>query len=192
MAYIFCMKKIFPMLLLFMLVPFLQGPQQPLDPSNNAVWHNAMGLEYMSQGNVPGAISEYKIAIALKADKSVSSAFHNNLGIAYLKLGKPSWAVLCFENAISLNPNTFYFYENLVKAYAKAGRTQEQYRYFKRRSAENFENSYNWLMLGLIQERIGQRKNAVKSFQNYILLEPEIVVSQAVKTRIDDIKRAGF
>lgn len=186
------MKKFFPVFFLLISIPFLQGLQYPLDPSCNAVWHNAMGLECMNQGNIPGAISEYKIAIALKADKSVSSAFHNNLGLAYLKIGKPNWAILCFENAISLNPNTFYFYENLIKAYAKAGRIKEQYRYFKIRTSQNFENSYNWLMLGLIQEKIGQRKNAVKSFQNYILLEPELVVSQAVKTRIEDIKKAGF
>ena len=185
------MKKIF-LFFLLICVPFFMGPQMPLDASCNAVWHNAAGLECMNQGNIPGAISEYKIAIALKADKSVSSAFHNNLGIAYLKMGRPQWAVLCFENAISLNPNAFYFYENLVKAYAASGQIQTQYKYFRRRSAENFENSYNWLMLGLIQERLGQRKNAIKSFSNYLLLEPEIVVSQAVKTRIDDLKAKGY
>ncbi len=186
------MKKIFLLCFLVILTPLFEGFNEPLNPSNNAVWHNAMGLEFMSQGNIPGAISEYKIAIALKADKSVSSAFHNNLGIAYLKIGKPEWAILCFENAISLNPNGFYFYENLVKAYAQAGKTQEKYRYFKRKTEQNFENSYNWMMLGLLQERMGQRKNAVSSFQNYLLLEPEIVVSQAVKTRIEDIRKVGF
>lgn len=179
-------------MLLIFFVPILMGPQMPLDASNNAVWHNAMGLECMNQGNIPGAISEYKIAIALKADKSVSSAFHNNLGLAYLKIGRPQWAVLCFENAISLNPNSFYFYENLVKAYAASGQIQSQYRFFKKRTADNFENSYNWMMFGLIQERMGQKKAAIKSFQNYILLEPEIVVSQAVKTKIDNIKRLGY
>jgi len=180
------------MLFLLFFIPFLQGAQPPLDPSNNAVWHNALGLEKMSEGDVQGAICEYKIAIALKADKSVSSAFHNNLGLAYLQLNRPSWAILCFENAISLNPNSFYFYENLVNAYARANKLGEQYKYFKGRAAQNFENSYNWMMLGLIQERMGQHKAAIKSFQNYILLEPEFIVSQAVKSKIDDIKRAGF
>lgn len=173
-------------------MPLLQGFQDPLDPSCNAVWHNALGLEFMSQGNIPGAISEYKIAIGLKADKSVSSTFHNNLGLAYLKIGKPDWAVLCFENAITLNPNAFYFYQNLVDAYAKAGRIQDKYRYFKQKTGQNFENSYNWLMLGIIQEKLGKRKDAIRSFQNYLLLEPELVTSQAVKTRVEDIKKSGL
>lgn len=174
------------------LVPFWMGFQEPLDPSCNAVWHNALGLEYMNQGNIPGAIAEYKTAIALKADKSVSSTFHNNLGLAYLKINRPNWAVLCFENAISLNPNAFYFYENLVKAYAKSGQIQQQYASFKKETNQNFENSYSWLILGLIQERLGKPKEALKSYKNYILLEPERVTAQAVKTRIEDIKKAGF
>jgi tetratricopeptide (TPR) repeat protein len=179
----------------FFLVPFLfllllfSGFTQDIDPSRNAIWHNSLGMEYMKQGDYAAAISEYKIAIALKADTSASAAFHNNLGLVYMKLNKPNWAIVCFENAIQLNSNAFYFYENLVDAYAKANVLGTYNSYFKRKTSANFENSYNWLMLGLIQTKRKEYKNAINSFNNYVLLEPEIVVSQAVKTKINELRR---
>jgi len=182
------MKRLFVIPVLFLALLF-SGYAQNLDPSQNAIWHNSLGLEYMRQGNYSGAISEYKIAIALKADTSASAAFHNNLGLVYMKLHRPDWAMVCFENSIQLNSNAFYYYENLVDSYAMSNTLSQQNSYFRRKTAANFENSYNWLMLGLIQAKKKEYKNAVNSFNNYILLEPEIVVSQAVKTKIDEIQR---
>lgn len=176
------------------LIPFLlmvfifQGSTIPLNPENNAVWHNAMGIECMEQGLVQKAICEYKIAIALQPDKPSSAVFHNNLGMAYLKINKPDWASLCFENAISLSPNTLYFYDNLVTSYVKSGRIEEQYGYFRGRVFKNFQNPYNWLMLGLIQQRKGDYKGAVKSFDRYLALEPELAISSAVKERKEYLK----
>ncbi len=182
------MKRLFFAPFLFLILVF-SGFTQDIDPSRNAIWHNSLGLEYMNLGNYAGAISEYKTAIALKADTSASAAFHNNLGIAYSKLNRPDWAIVCFENAIQLNSNAFYFYENLVDSYAKAGILAQKNSYYKRKTAANFENSYNWLMLGLIQSKRKEYKSAINSFNNYILLEPEIVLSLAVKTKIDELKK---
>lgn len=181
-------KKLLLIPVLFSALIF-SGFTQDIDPTRNAIWHNSLGLECMKQGNYAGAISEYKIAIALKADTSASSAFHNNLGLVYMKLHRPDWAMVCFENAIQLNANTFYFYENLVDSYAMSNILPQQNIYFKKKTAANFENSYNWLMLGLIQYKKKDYKNALNSFNNYILLEPEIVISQAVKTKIDKIQQ---
>lgn len=181
-------KRLFLVPFLFLILVF-SGFTQDIDPSRNAIWHNALGLEYMNQGNYAAAISEYKIAIALKADTSASSAFHNNLGLVYMKLRRPDWATVCFENAIQLNANTFYFYENLVDSYVMSGLLSQKNSYYKRKTAANFENSFNWLMLGLIQVERKEYKAAVNSFNNYVLLEPEIVLSEAVKTKIDDIQR---
>lgn len=181
-------RQLFLVPILFLALIF-SGYTQDIDPSRNAVWHNSLGLEYMKMGNYSAAISEYKTAIALKADTSVSSAFHNNLGLAYMKLNRPNWAMICFENAIQLNSNAFYFYENLVDSYSKSGVLSQKNSYFKRKTAANFENSYNWLMLGLIQDERKEYKSAINSFNNYILLEPEIVLSQAVKTKIDELKK---
>lgn len=183
------MKRLFLAPLLLCLVFVFSGFAEDIDPSRNAIWHNSLGMFYMKEGNYAGAISEYKIAIALKADKSVSSAFHNNLGLVYMKLNRPDWATVCFENAIQLNPNAFYFYENLVDSYALGNILTQKSNYFKRKTDANFENSYNWLMLGLIQAKRKEYKKAVDSFNNYVLLEPEIVLSEAVKTKIDEIKR---
>lgn len=182
-------KKLFVLPFLFLILVFSGFNQnQKIDPSNNAVWHNTVGLEYMRQGNYAGAISEYKIAIALKADTSASAAFHNNLGLAYLKLNRPDWSMVCFENAIQLNPNAFYFYENLVNSYAKANILSQKNSYFKRKTTGNLKNPYNWLMLGLIQVKRKEYKTALNSFNNYILLEPEILLSQAVRAKMDAIR----
>lgn len=160
-----------------------------IDVTNNAVSHNAMGLEYMKMGNVYAAISEFQLAIALKEEGSNSSAYHNNLGLAYMRLGYPKWAEICFENAIKLNPNNIYFYENLLKTYEMQNKLALKSAYYQKKAKENFENSFNWLMLGLIQEKRHDYKNAINSFKNYILLEPEIVISRTVKTKIDNMKK---
>jgi len=182
------MKKFFLIPFLFLVLIF-SAYSEKIDASNNAVWHNAMGLEYMRQANYPAAIAEYKTAIALKPATSASAAFHNNLGLAYLKINRPHWATVCFENAIQLNPNSFYFYQNLVDSYEKSGDLSHQYSYFKQKSSANHKNSYNWLMLGLLQEKRREYKEAINSFNNYTLLEPEIVVSQAVKAKIAELKK---
>jgi tetratricopeptide (TPR) repeat protein len=182
------MKKLSFIPLLLLSVLFMGGTPD-MSPVNNATWHNALGLEYMRQDDIVSAIAEYKIAIALNPRTSASAAFHNNLGIAYLQLRKPDWAAVCFQNAIDLNPSCFYYYENLVKAYSQAGRLNQKYAYYKKQSAANFENSFNWMMLGLIQTQKHEYKNAVNSFNNYILLEPELIVSRAVKDKLDELRK---
>lgn len=177
------------------LIPFLlsvvifQGATRPLNPENNAVWHNSMGIECMEQGNVAKAIGEYKIAIALQPDKPSSAVFHNNLGMAYLRINKPNWATLCFENAISLSPNTLYFYDNLVTSYVRSGKLEEQYAYFRSKAFRDFKNPCNWLMLGLIQQRKGDYKSAIKSFGKFLSLEPELAISNAIKGRVEELKK---
>lgn len=165
------------------------GYRFDIDVTNNAVNHNAMGLQYMKLDNIYSAICEFQLAIALKEEGSNSSAYHNNLGLAYQKLGQYAWAEICFENAIKLNPNNIYFYENLLKTYELQNKLPLKKAYYQKKSKENFENSFNWLMLGLIQEKLNDYKNAIESFKNYILLEPEIVISRTVKTKIDNMKK---
>lgn len=182
------MKKLF-FIPLFALLMVFMGASEPLSPKNNAIWHNSQGVEYIKQGDPYSAIAEYKIAIALNPKSSAASAFYNNLGLAYMQLHQPSWAATCFENAIELNPNCFYYYENLIKAYAGAGRLNQQYLYFKKQAAANFENSYNWMMLGLIQTQKKEYKNAIKSYSNFILLDPELIITRTLRSKIEELQR---
>lgn len=181
------MKKlmILPMILLSVCLQGSVG--DPLDPSVNAIKHNSRGLWHARWGEYYAAIAEYKIAIGLNPESAATAVFYNNLGNVYKKTGQPDWAITCVENAIRLNPNCMRYYENLVEAFSLAGKLDEKEAYFKKATDVFFDESYYWLLLGLIQEKKNNYRGAIKSFQNYILLEPQIVLLSAVKNKVNEI-----
>lgn len=180
------MKKFLVLPIIIIFAIFLQGSvNDPLDPSFNAIKHNSKGMWHARWGNYYAAIEEYKIAIGLNPETAVSSSFYNNLGQVYMQVEKPGWAITCFENAIRLNPNCMFYYDNLIDGYFENKEIDNQEKIFLRKVDVSFEDSYNWLILGLIQEKKKDYVKAVKSFNNYLLLEPEIVLRSAVKNKTE-------
>ncbi len=94
------------------LMLFIQGSTFVIDSSKNAIWHNDRGLFFLRMENYYGAVEEFKIAIALNHKSQASAVFYYNLGSVYSKLGVYELAYPCFQKAIKLNPDFFYYYEN--------------------------------------------------------------------------------
>ena len=64
---------------------FLRGDViNPIDPRENAVWHNDRGIDYLRKGFYYGAVQEFKLAILLNDNSPSSGVFYNNLGETYM------------------------------------------------------------------------------------------------------------
>ena len=100
----------------YALIILLQGFSGPINPSNNAVYHNNLGVVCLKEGNYNAAIGEFKLAISLNPNSAASASFYNNLGLAYLRIRKYSWAKECFKDALVINPYFLEYRNNLAKA----------------------------------------------------------------------------
>lgn len=184
------MKKLMIVPILFMAI-CLQGSYvgEPLNPLFNSKTHNSRALWYAKWKHYYPAIEEYKMAIGLNPESGASAAYYSNLGQIYQELGRPDWTITCVENAIKLNPICMYYYERLVDAYESAKKLDEKEKVLLDATKNDFENSYNWLILGLIQDKKNDYKGAKKSYNNYILLEPKIVLLSAVKNKLNEVRK---
>ena len=167
---------------------FLQGSASVIDLSKNAVLHNQRGVVNLQDGYYFEAVQEFKIAIALKPDAAVTATFYSNLGLAYLKINKYKWAIDCFEKALAINPNFLEYYLNLVQAHKSNGSLDNLLNQYKKEIAANSDNSNAILMCGLIMKERGQYSQAKKYLDKYRMLESDVILSNAVKRVIDDMK----
>src|SRR4029434_10667058 len=70
--------------------------------TNNDVAANNLGIEYLQQGNVDGAISLLQAAVDLRPDNSPA---HENLAKALLQKGQVSDALIHYRKLLELQPD---------------------------------------------------------------------------------------
>jgi hypothetical protein len=81
--------------------------------------HNNMGDVYGQEGNIQGAIREFKKAIELKPDYAEA---HHNLGNTYYAQGNILEATKYYEQALTFNPDLFESHFNLGIIYLNSGK----------------------------------------------------------------------
>ncbi|MFA6990259.1 MAG: tetratricopeptide repeat protein [Candidatus Gastranaerophilaceae bacterium] len=182
----FVMRLLLPLIICCL---FLQGSTFVIDGSYNAAMHNNNGVVFLHDGNYLAAISEFKIAILLMPEKPVSACYYNNLGLSYNLINHPEWAQASFEKALSINPNFFEYYKNLVKTYKYRNTLQKNLANYKSNIKNNNNHSISWLFIGLIYEETGMKKDAVNAFVKYTKLEPSMILTDAVNKHLDEIKK---
>ena len=183
------MKKI--LLTLFLLMISISAMAKPgtivtytIDPEKNAWLHNNVGINYMEEKCYYAAIQEFKIAISLNPNAQATAIYKNNLGKVYLIIGYPQLAQQCFEDAIKQYSLNFEFYENLAKCYAQLGKTQEQLAKYQK---EGSKNPLAKVMLGLLQEQAGNKKQAITTLDDFAMSEPDLLITPAIKKHIKDL-----
>ena len=185
------MKKLFVIIALFLTaVPSLATPgtivTYTIDPEKNAWQHNNVGINYMEEKCYYAAIQEFKIAISLNPKAQSTAIYMNNLGKAYLTIGYPQLALGCFEDALKQYSLNFEFYENLAKCYAQLGKTGEQLTKYK---AEIDKNPLARVMVGLLQEQNDNKKQAITTLDDFVMSEPDLIITPAVRKHIKDLVR---
>jgi len=92
--------------------------QTELVSYNSPRSHNNMGDVYCQEGNIDGAIREFKKALELKPD--YADVYHN-LANVYHNKGDLKEAVKFYQQAIYFNPNLFESHYNLAIIYLNTG-----------------------------------------------------------------------
>lgn len=80
-----------------------------------------MGDVYSLEGNLEGAVREFKQAIELKPD--YSEAYHN-LATTYMKLGRNDEAALAYQQALKFKPGLYQSHANLGFLYFNSGQRE--------------------------------------------------------------------
>ena len=181
------MKKIFVILFItLMSLPAFSNPgtivTYTIDPEKNAYDHNNKGIMYAEEKCYYAAIQEFKMAISLNPKTQATAVYFNNLGKVYLIIGYPELALDCFENALTQYNLNFEYYENLAKSYKQLGLIHEKLKKYKK---EQSDNPLAKIMLGLLEEQMGNTKKSVMLLDEFAMAEPDLIITPAVKKHIN-------
>lgn len=187
---IFPIKKFFTLLLLFSLAFMVSGYRKPImsgtfhiNASNNAVFHNALGLRYLEEHCYYAAVQEFKIAISLNTNSQSTAVAYNNLGRAYFELGFAERAQDCFERAIKLYGLNFEYYKNLAECYALQKKTKEKLAEYK----NDTSNPLNKIMVGLLYIASGEKRAGIITLDAFCLAEPDLIITGGVRNYLRTI-----
>lgn len=184
------MMKSFITILLFFLVAcpvFALGRTSAtyvIDPEKNAYDHNNKGVNYVEEKCYYAAIQEFKMAISLNPKTQATAVYFNNLGKVYMTIGYPELALDCFQNAIKQYSLNFDYYNNLVNCYAKLNRLKSQLQiYNNKKNKTSLDN----IMIGLLYEKLGDKKKAIIVLDEFVMSEPSLLITPAVKYHIQEL-----
>jgi tetratricopeptide (TPR) repeat protein len=151
-------------------VPPTQKPD--VTPTLSASEHVKLGLEYLDQGELDQAITEFEKAIALDPNRADA---HRNLGTAYGKQGNWEESIAAYEKAIKINPDFGEAYGDMAGAYFKAGKLNEAITAGEKgiELAPDYAMSYN--NLGIAYGSQGKIDMAIDLFEKAIQADPNSV-----------------
>lgn len=155
-----------------------------IDAEKNAYEHNNKGLIYTEEKDYYAAIQEFKMAISLNPRTQATAVYFNNLGKVYMKIGYPELALDCFKNAIQQYNLNFDYYKNLVDCYHALGQTGSQLQIYK---SKNSAKPIDLIILGLLYENSGDVKRAIITLDEFVISEPSLLITPAVKNYIQEI-----
>jgi len=136
---------------------------------NNAMAHHNLGAALADEGNLDGAIRQYRLALEAVPDHAFA---HNNLGVALETRGQHEEALRHYLEAVRIRPKYADPHANLGRLFSAAGRlTQAAYHYTAalrcRPGAPGLHND-----LGTVLARKGQFGAAARHFQEALRLDP--------------------
>ncbi len=181
------MKKFFTVLLILLCsVPvFAAGGTSAtyvIDPEKNAYDHNNLGIMYVEEKAYYAAIQEFKMAISLNPKTQATAVYFTNLGKVYMTIGYPDLALDCFKNAITQYNLNFEYYQNLVDCYSALKQVDVRLGQYR-----NSANPLDKIMLGLLYAKSGNTKKAIITLDEFVMSEPDLLISPAVKLYIQEL-----
>lgn len=154
----------------------------PINSSNNAFYHNNMGLRYLDERCYYAAVQEFKIAISLAPETQAASVYYKNLGDTYMYIGYPAWAEDCYNKAINLYSLNFEYYKDLAKCY-KAKKAVAA----KLKTYSSSKNPLAPIMVGLLKEQKGDIKGAITTLDTFTMTEPDLLITPSVKSYVKEL-----
>lgn len=155
-----------------------------IDATKNARLHSNMGNIYFSEGNYIGALKEYEIAYRLAHSASNSSAYLYNIARCSIMLGDIEAAKRALLGAINKDCINITYYKTLVDCFSYTNSLENELKnYIKDKS-----NPYNKIVVGLIYLKLGQNYKARAIFDDFIIENPDMIITADVKNILLNIK----
>ena len=188
------MKKTVLMLAIFsfLFVPMVAQAKMErfnINAQRNAVDHNNRGVIYMQDRYYAPAIKEFEMAILLDSDTQASSVYYANLANCHMKIGYPALAQDSLQRAIKLNPMNFSLYQDLTIALKRQNLLEQKLKYYQKDSEKNPLSS---IMVGLILLEQGKSDAGLAKLQEFVYLEPDLIISKGVKKFVDERSNEKF
>ncbi len=172
-------KILFLICLVFLTTGYRKPDTFLIDATNNAQVHNNKGVNYLEYGLYGAAIQEFKIAISLNPDTQASASYYYNLGRTYMLIGYPELAQDAFERALERYSLDFRYYKALAESFKSRDLVD-----FKLQQYIKDENPLSKVMTGLLYEQKGDFKKAIITFDEFVMSEPDLIITKAVKQEI--------
>lgn len=148
-----------------------------IDAVKNARLHSNMGNIYFQQENYVSAMKEYEIAYNLTYDLNSSSVYLYNISKCFMKTGKYKLAQKALLGAISKDCMNLVYYDSLVDTYIALNEEDKELKKY----LSDGSNPYNRIVAGLIYLKTGQKTNAKIIFDEFVVTNPDMLITNDVK-----------
>lgn len=181
-------KNLFTVFILFVMTFVTSGYTRPdvykIDAEKNAVLHNNLGLEAVSEQNYYEAVQEFSLAILLNPKTQATAVYYNNLGETYMKLGYFREAQGCFEKSIKQYSLNFLYYQNLIKSFKAQNVIGTKIKTYE---AQGEKNPLNMIILGLLYVESGDVRRGIIKLDEFCMKEPDLLITGAVRSYLKEI-----
>jgi len=131
--------------------------------------HLQLGDQYLEQGKLVKAISEYKEAI--KKNPKDATACHN-LGLAYYHSGETKQAIKYYKKALRIDPDNFSTYRKIGFAYDRLSKYKQAIKYYEKAVEIKPDDPMTYYNIGVAYGFLRQHKQAIKSYEKALEKDP--------------------
>jgi tetratricopeptide (TPR) repeat protein len=139
----------------------------------------ALGTVLKAQGNIDGAIGEFRRAISINL---ACGETHYNLGLAYQNKGMAKEAVGCYERAIRWQPECVPAYNNVAEMFMQQGKLSKAEQICRKGLRAVPDSAILHCNLGVLLNMLGRREEGIKEVRKAMELDPN---SPGVKRAVD-------
>ena len=159
---------------------FVQGS---IDALKNARLHSNMGNIYFDEGKYISALKEYEVAFNLAHNTQAGGVYLYNIARCYLVMGDYALAKNAIEGAISKDCINMTYYEILAECIVKLKIDKSELKKF----INDASNPYNRIVVGLIYLKKGKKMQARAIFDDFVLQNPDMIITEDVKAILNKI-----
>jgi len=156
---------------------------QRIDAAKNARLHSNMGNIYYEEKNYLAALKEYELAYNLGCNTTNASVYLYNIARCFINLGNYKLAQNAIKGAIEKDCINMLYYETLVDCYINLNTTETELQ----KHLNDNKNPYNRIIAGLIFLKTGQKTNAKIIFDEFIINNPDMIITSDVKRLIQKL-----
>ena len=151
--------------------------RNPQDPGKIA----AVGDQYLHQGDINRALTEYEKAYAMKPR---DSSIRFNLGVLYKEKKEYQKSISLLSEVLRENPHHYLALVNIGMAYMEKGNHQKAIQAFEKAVAINPGAADIYLLLGGTYDRMGKKEEALVNIDKALKFVPAYSEALEAKKRI--------